>query len=75
MVTSQRPRLAGQYFDSIDKRTDGLDNLRACCLMFQGLLEFRYLFAIELRKIWVDRDVCPVRLGFQISIDLSFASF
>jgi hypothetical protein len=42
--------------------------------MLQRFLEFRDLFAIELRKIGVDRDVCPVLLGPQISIDLSFAS-
>jgi hypothetical protein len=66
LAATARP--AGQDFDSIDKAN-------GWSLMFQGLLEFRYLFAIELRKIWVDRDVCPVLLGPQISIDLSFASF
>jgi hypothetical protein len=73
LAVAARP--AGQDFDSIDKRADSLDNLRACCFMLQRLLEFRYLFAIELRKIWVDRNVCPVLLGLQIGIDLSFASF
>ena len=36
LAVAARP--AGQDFDSIDKRTDGLENLRACCLMFQRLL-------------------------------------
>jgi hypothetical protein len=36
LAVAARP--AGQDFDSIDKRTDGLENLRACCLMLQRLL-------------------------------------
>ncbi|MGC2826015.1 MAG: hypothetical protein WA322_17535 [Pseudolabrys sp.] len=31
------PRQAGFNFDSIDKRTDDLDNLRACYLIMQRL--------------------------------------
>ena len=69
LAATARP--AGQDFDSIDKRTDGLDNLRSCYLV----LEFRNLFPIELRKIWVDRNLTALLLGPQISIDLSFASF
>jgi hypothetical protein len=42
--------------------------------MLQRFLEFRDLFAIELREVRVDRDVCAVLLGPQISIDLSLAS-
>jgi hypothetical protein len=47
-------RLAGQDFDPIDKRADGFDNLRACCLVLQRLLESPDLFTIELRQIGVD---------------------
>jgi len=58
----------------IDKRADGLENLRACCLMLQRLLEFRDLPAVEVWKVRVDRDLHGVLLGPQISIDLSLAS-
>jgi hypothetical protein len=47
------------------------DKLRACWLMLQRLLEFRDLFAIELRKIGVDNNSHAVFLGPQIGIDLS----
>ena len=67
-------RLAGQDFDPIDKRADGFDNLRACCLVLQRLLESPDLFTIELRQIGVDNDFHIVLLGRQISIDVSLAS-
>jgi hypothetical protein len=67
-------RLAGQDFDPIDKRADGFDNLRACCLVLQRLLESPDLFTIELRQIGVDNDFHIVLLGRQISLDVSLAS-
>ena len=67
-------RLAGQDFDPIDKRADGFDDLRACCLVLQRLLEFPDLFTIELRKIGMDNNFHIVLLGRQISIDVSLAS-
>ena len=67
-------RLAGQDFDPIDKRADGFDNLRACCLVLQRLLESPDLFTIEFRQIGVDNDFHIVLLGRQISIDVSLAS-
>ena len=67
-------RLAGQDFDPIDKQADGFDNLRACCLVLQRLLESLDLFTIELWQIGVDNDFHIVLLGRQISIDVSLAS-
>jgi hypothetical protein len=66
-------RLAGQDFDSIDKRADGFDNLRACYLVLQRLLEFPNLFRIEFRQIGVDNDSHIALLGHQFSIDVSLA--
>jgi hypothetical protein len=62
------------YFDSIDKRADGFDNLRACRLVLQRLLKFRDLVAVKLRKIGMDNDPLAVVSGHQISIEVSLAS-
>ena len=68
------PLRTWRNFDSIDKRADGLDYLRVCCVMLQRLVEFGNLFAVEVRKIRMDCDLHPLLLGSQIRIDLSLAS-
>ena len=65
---------AGQDFDPIDKRADGFDNLRACCLVIAALAESPDLSTIEVRQIGMDNDFHIVLLGRQISIDVSLAS-
>jgi hypothetical protein len=67
-------RLTGRPLDSIDERTNGLDDLRACRLVLQRLLKFPYLFTIEFRKIGMDNDPLAVVSRHQSGIQVSLAS-
>src|SRR5690349_21511320 len=66
--------LTGRHLDSIDERTNGLDDLRACRLVLQRLLKLPYLFAIKFRQIGMDNDFHIVLLGRQIRINVSLTS-
>ena len=65
---------AGVNFDSINERTNVFDNLRACRLITQHLLQSGDLSPIEVRKVRMDRDLHVALLGFQVGVDLAFAS-
>jgi hypothetical protein len=53
--------LAGVDFNSLDKRTDNFDSVRACGLIFQYPLQPGDFPAIEVRKVGMDRET-PCRL-------------
>ena len=66
--------LARADFDPIKEQTDDFDSLGACGLISQNLLKSGDLPAIEVRKIWMDRDFGVVWLGLQIGSDFTFSS-
>ena len=60
--------------DFINERTNDFDKLRACRLIIQHLLQSGDLSPIEIRKVRMDRDLHVALLGFQVGVDLAFAS-
>ena len=66
--------LARVDFDSINKRTDRIDNPRTCGLVAQGLLKSGDFSSVEVvGQIGMDRDLLAPCCPFQVDLDLALA--
>ena len=65
--------LARLDFDSLDKRTDDLNSLRASRFIIQYPLQPDDFSAVELREIGMDGDLFIAFLGLQVGGDLALA--